>query len=81
MEQLHIQPSEIDALEYWRLELMVDVYGEILEERKKKEGEQQADMEKKYQNPNVNPSQYKQPKMPTYQQPKFTIPKIPGIKF
>lgn len=80
MEELHIQPSEIDALPFFEYEYTIEMYQEILEERKKNQekGEQESSpqVEKYTKEANAyqrNASKYmRQPSMP-----KITMPKMP----
>lgn len=41
MEQLHIQPSEIDNMQYWEYEITLEEYEKILKERKEEQDKQQ----------------------------------------
>lgn len=41
MENLHIQPSEIDNLQYWEYEMTLEEYQKILKERKEQQEAQQ----------------------------------------
>lgn len=41
MENLHIQPSEIDNMQYWEYEITIEEYQNILKERKEQQETQQ----------------------------------------
>lgn len=80
MEELHVQPSEIDTLPFFEYEYTIEMYQEILEERKKNQekGEQESNPQadkylsqaNSYQK---NMSKYmKQPSMP-----RVTMPRMP----
>lgn len=42
MENLHVQPSEIDNMQYWEYEITLEEYQKILKERKEQQDEQQG---------------------------------------
>ena len=42
MENWHIQPSEIDNMQYWEYEISIEEYQKILKERKEQQDEQQG---------------------------------------
>ena len=75
--RLHITPRELDSLEFWRIETLLNKYDEYI----KKENEETTNQQKEYE------TKYKtqQPKMPDVKMP--SIPnmnnfggfKIPGI--
>jgi len=41
MENLHVQPSEIDNMQYWEYEITLEEYQKILKERKEEQDKQQ----------------------------------------
>ena len=87
--EYHIQPSEIDRLQYYEYEIMLD---EIKDEQKK-EAQRQKEQEEQYQNssrtPNMNnimrQAQTSMPKMPNYgsgsgfKMPSVSMPSMPKI--
>ena len=88
-KDFNIQPSEIDRLQYYEYEIMLD---EIKDEQKK-EAQRQKEQEEQYQNssrtPNMNnimrQAQTSIPKMPNYgsgsgfKMPSVSMPSIPKI--
>ena len=42
MEQWHIQPSELDNMQFWEYEISLEEYEKILKERKEEQDKQQA---------------------------------------
>jgi len=48
MEKLHLQPSELDALPYYEYEYTVEIYNDILKERKDAEEKNQDVSSDKY---------------------------------
>lgn len=79
MEQLHVQPSEIDQLPYYEYEYSIDLYEELLEERKQNQEKQAQSQKEQYGDPakmggnliNKAKSGFRMPSMP-----KINIPKI-----
>jgi hypothetical protein len=79
MEQLHIQPSEIDRMPYYEYEYSIDLYEEVLEERKQNQEKQTQSQKEQYGDPmkmgsslmNKAKSGFRMPSMP-----KINIPKI-----
>lgn len=79
MEQLHVQPSEIDRLPYYEYEYSIDLYEEILKERKQEQDKQMQAQKAEYGDPskmggnliNKAKSGFRTPSMP-----KITMPKI-----
>ena len=75
--RLHISPRELDSLEFWRIESLLEKYDEYV----KKENEETSNQQKEYE------TKYKaqQPKMPDMKTPampnmnNFGGFKIPGI--
>lgn len=49
MENWHIQPSELDNMQYWEYEISLEEYEKILKERKEEQDAQQEGM-------NMNPT-------------------------
>lgn len=70
MEKLHIQPSEIDAFPFYEYEYTVEIYNDILKERKEGDEKNQKVYENKYNNSGMKPN-FKQPKMPNIKVPKY----------
>ena len=71
---LHLQPGEIDNLDYYEYFYYVQNLSDHLKNQQKKEGEQNEQMQEKYGDykkhiPNM--SQYKSPKMPNIKMPKI----------
>lgn len=81
-EQLHWQPSEIDRLPYYELEYTIEIYEEILKERKEEQDKQSEGYQDKYGDPTAMgndmlskaKSSFKMPSMPAM--PSITIPKL-----
>lgn len=71
-KQFHIQPSEIDKMNFWEYEYYVTMINDMVKEENK---DQQSQMSKygvdKYTNPN-NIKKYTNPKMPS-------TPKMPSV--
>lgn len=70
MEKLHIQPSEIDALPFYEYEYTVEIYNDIMKERKDADKENQKTYENKYNTSGMKHN-FKQPKMPNFKMPKI----------
>ena len=70
MEKLHIQPSEIDMLPFYEYEYMVEIYNDILKERKEAEEKNKKVYENKYNTSSMKPN-YKHPKMSNFKLPKM----------
>jgi len=72
MEKLHIQPSEIDAFPFYEYEYTVEIYNDILKDRKNADEKNQKVYEDKYNNSSMKPN-YKHPntKMPNLKLPKI----------
>lgn len=78
MENWHIQPSEVDAMQYWEYELSLEEYQKILKERKEQQEEQQGsqpgmgDISKMGSNMMKQAqSGFKMPSMPSISMPKI----------
>ena len=69
-KNLHIVPSELDKLEFWRVEKLLEKYEEFIEEENKQHKDQQEQYEKQMK---VSQSQnnFAQPK---FDQNSFRIP-------
>ena len=74
MEKLHLQPSELDSLPYYEYEYTVEIYNNMLRERKDGEDKKSGEYADKY---NINSMQrqaqsnIKAPKMPSMRMPKL----------
>ncbi len=83
LEKLHLQPSELDSLPYYEYEYTVELYNEMLKERKEGDDKKQKTQEDKY---NIKGMQQQatqsMPKMPsTSSSPgSFKMPKLPTPK-
>lgn len=77
--KLHIAPSELERLEFYRIEYIIKQYEEYVEKENKQYEKQQSDTEKQYKSSNSSPNygNYKPPKMdmPKIDMPKFDMPK------
>ena len=83
MEGLHLQPSEIDAMQFWELETTIEEYSKILEERKKQNDQEQAQYKDSFDAGKMGkdvmrnvqslkpPAMPSMPKMPSIQMPKI----------
>ena len=79
MEQLHVQPSEIDKLPYYEFEYSLDLYEEVLEERKQNQEKQAQAQKEEYGDPtkmgnsmiNKAKSGFRMPTMPKINMPKI----------
>ena len=71
-KNLHITPSELDQMEFYRVEYMLQNYEEFIEEENKRQKQQEKDQEKSYSQSKVG-GQHKMPKM---QVPKMQVPKF-----
>jgi hypothetical protein len=72
-KNLHITPSELDDMEFYRVEYMVMNYEEFIEEENKQMKKQEKDQNMSFKKNQPNTSQYKMPKM---QVPKMSVPKM-----
>ena len=72
-KNLHITPSELDDMEFYRVEYMVMNYEEFIEEENKQMKKQEKDQNMSFKKNQSNTSQYKMPKM---QVPKMSVPKM-----
>lgn len=80
MEELHIQPSEIDAFPFFEYEYTLEIYQEILKERKKEQesGETSQSVDKYMeQGKSYQKSMSRFAKTPLM--PKLTMPKMPRL--
>ena len=79
MEQLHVQPSEIDKFPFYEYEYTIEAYEQLLKERKEDQDKQRDEYDEKYGNPSKMgndmiskaKSGFKMPSMPN-----INIPKI-----
>lgn len=75
MENLHVQPSEIDQMQFWEYEITLEEYQKILKERKEEQDKQQegqgtGDMTKMGSNLiKQAQSGFKMPSMPSISMP------------
>jgi len=75
MENLHIQPSEIDNMQFWEYEITLEEYQKILKERKEEQDTQQeghgvGDLSKMGSNMMKQAqSNMKMPSMPSFSMP------------
>jgi hypothetical protein len=69
-KNLHITPSELDDMEFYRVEYMVMNYEEFIEEENKQMKKQEKDQSMSMKQ---SSGQYKMPKM---QVPKISVPKM-----
>ena len=75
-KELHITPTELDQMEFYRIEYILRDYEEHVKEQNKAYEEQQKKQEKefsKHSPAKFSPTQMKPPKLEV---PKFTIPKM-----
>ena len=74
MEKLDIQPSELDRMPYYEFEYTVEIYNNLLKERKDGEDKKTSEHTDKY---NINSmqrqaqSQMKAPSMPSVRMPRL----------
>ncbi len=74
MEKLHVQPSELDRMPYYEYEYTVEMYNDMLKERKEGEDKKTSETTDKY---NINSmqrqaqSQMKAPSMPSMRMPRL----------
>ena len=77
MEKLHLQPTELDLLPYYEYEYTLEMFNDILKERRDEESKSSREMEDKYNVGNLqsqakkNMSQYKAPSMPKISMPRL----------
>lgn len=72
MEKLHLQPSELDLLPFYEYEYMIEIYNDILKERKDADDKNQKTYDNKY---NMAGMQNKF-KAPNIKAPNIKLPKI-----
>lgn len=80
MENLHIQPSEIDAMQFWDYELTLEEYQKILKERKEEQDAQQegnGNMDMSKMSSNMMRQAQSNMKMPSM--PSFSMPSMPHL--
>lgn len=75
-KNLHITPSEIDKLEFYRIEMLIRAYEKNIEEERKQQKQQEGVYEKQYSShvpkqPQVDYGGFKVPKMDI---PKINMP-------
>lgn len=78
-ENLHWQPSEIDRLPYYELEYTIEIYEDILKQRKEEQEKQGGDYQSMYGDPskvgndmlNKAKQGFKMPTMPNIPMPKL----------
>lgn len=75
--RLHITPRELDSLEFWRIEGILDRYEEYIKKENEETTTQQKDYEKKYKLDTPKMPEMKMPSMPNMNN--FGGFKIPGI--
>ncbi len=74
MEKLHLQPSELDRLPYYEYEYTVEMYNNMLKERKEGDDKKTSEYTDKY---NINSMQrqaqssMKSPQMPSMKMPRL----------
>lgn len=79
-KEYHIQPSEIDRMQFWQYEWYTDEIKEITKEQEKQQKAQEK--EQKAMQSSMNPNsmmrnmQSSMPKMPSMSMPNFSMPKI-----
>jgi len=77
-KNLHIIPSELDKMEFYRVEYMLKNYEDFIEEENKQNAKQNKEHEKQISTSKVGHSNQKPPKMDV---PKMTIPKMQMPKY
>jgi hypothetical protein len=77
-KNLHITPPMMDAMEFYRIENILEAYEEFIEEENKQHKEQQTAYEKQqksqensYKQPKMDYGSFKMRSMPAMQAPKF----------
>jgi len=74
MEKLHLQPSELDALPFYEYEYTVEIYNDIMKDRKDAEEKNQKTYDNKYNMAGMK-NKYKAPN-PNVKMPNIKMPKI-----
>jgi hypothetical protein len=75
--RLHIIPSELDKLEFWRIEALLDKYDEYVKKENEETSHQQKEYETKYKASTPKMPDYKIPSMPNMNNfGGFKIPKM-----
>ncbi len=72
-KNLHITPLELDKMEFYRVEYMIENYEEFIKKENEQYKKQEKDQEKQYSNHQPGTGQFKVPNMTP---PKFDIPKF-----
>jgi hypothetical protein len=68
--KLHIPPSELERLEFYRIQYLIKEYEEHVQKENKEYEKQQKATDKSFKPPNMG--DFKQPK---FEMPKFQMPK------
>jgi len=73
--RLHITPKELDQLEFWRIEKILEAYEEYIKKENEETTTQQKNYEQKYKTPDMKmPSMPSMPNMDNFGG--FKIPKF-----
>jgi len=72
-KNLHISPTELDKMEFYRVEYMIMNYEEFIEEENKAYKKQEKEQQVSFSKNNASNQQFKTPqiKMPNLSVPKF----------
>ena len=73
-KNLHITPHDLDNMEFYRIEYMIENYEEFIEEENKNYKKQERDQEKQF-------SKNKPPATGDFKVPKMKVPDIKVPKF
>ena len=79
LKELHLQPSEIDSMEYYRFQLLISNYEEYLEKERKEREKEEAQGREQF---NLDKTIKDQKGMMNQQMPKMNMPnfKMPAFK-
>lgn len=76
-KEYHIQPSEIDKMQYWQYEWLTDEIKEITKEQEKENERQQKEQESLKSSMNTNSMMRNiQSSMPSFNMPTVNMPKL-----
>lgn len=75
--KLHVPPSELERLEFYRIQSVIKEYEEYVERENKEYEKQRKESDKQYSSQSYKPpsNPYGDMKMPKIEMPKFSLPK------
>jgi hypothetical protein len=79
--RLRISPLELDEMEFYRIEYMLQNYEETLDEEEKRYKKQEIEQKKQYQQSNPQMKDFKPQNFGGFKTPKIEMPKINIPKF